>query len=129
MLNLYVSLSGRCYPEYTSNLKTIPVRESAEDWKWFSIWNTNGYWDITRTLSSKVDFQCYFLECKVSQNPYGWRRSSPTTKPAPSPCSPLTHVLMCHIHTFLNTSRDGDSTLSLDSLFNALQFFLWKKVS
>ncbi|KAK4813638.1 hypothetical protein QYF61_014398 [Mycteria americana] len=52
-----------------------------------------------------------------------WKRSlgssSPTVNPTP-PCL-LNHVLKVpHLHTFLNSSRDGDSTTSLGSLFQCL---------
>lgn len=46
------------------------------------------------------------------------------------PCSPLIHVPSCSIHTHLNSSRNGDFTAALGSLFQCLtalavkQFFL-----
>ena len=36
------------------------------------------------------------------------------------PSPPLSHVPKCHIYSLLNTSRDGDSTTSLGSLFQGL---------
>jgi len=38
----------------------------------------------------------------------------------PTPPCLLNHILKCHIYTFLNTSRDGDSTTSLGSLVQCL---------
>lgn len=45
------------------------------------------------------------------------RSWSPTTNLNPA-CSALNHVPKCHIHTFLDASRGGDSTTFLGSLTN-----------
>lgn len=44
-------------------------------------------------------------------NHSGWKTPPRSTINPAAPCSPLTHVHMCHIHTLLNTSRGGDSPL------------------
>ena len=59
----------------------------------------------------------------------GWKRplrsSSSTVTPTP-PCL-LNHVPKCPSRHFLNTSRDGDSTTSLGSLFQCLTTLPVKK--
>jgi len=59
----------------------------------------------------------------------GWKRalrsSSPTITPTP-PCL-LNHIPKYHICKFLNTSRDGDSTTFLGSLFQCLTALSVKK--
>ncbi|KAK4831211.1 hypothetical protein QYF61_016048 [Mycteria americana] len=51
--------------------------------------------------------------------------SSLTVSPTP-PCL-LNHVLKCHIYMFFNSSRDGDFTTSLDTLFQCLTTLSVKK--
>jgi len=65
-----------------------------------------------------------------SENPEGWKRplrpSSPNVNPTP-PCL-LNCVPKGHIYTFLNTSRDGDSTTSPGSLFQCLTTLAVRKL-
>lgn len=54
-------------------------------------------------------------------------RFSSSTLNAALPSPPLNHVLKCHIYTSFNTSRDGDSTSALGSLFLCLTSLSVKK--
>ena len=47
----------------------------------------------------------------------GWKRPPRSSSPTHAPTPQLNHGTECHIQTFLNTSRDGDSTTSLGRPF------------
>lgn len=58
-----------------------------------------------------------------------WRSESPAFDPAPPPCSPLSHILKWHIHTFFSNSRDDDSIKSVTISYIATTLccqFLWQ---
>lgn len=55
---------------------------------------------------------------------------SMTIKPnlQPNPTSPLNHTVKCHVHLFLNISRNSDSTTSLENVFQCLTNLSVKKL-
>lgn len=72
---------------------------------------------VTVSGRKKVQNQHNQRIIQASKRPL--RSLSPLVSPT-LPSLPINHVPMCHIYSLLNTSRNGDSTIPMGSLFQCL---------